>query len=175
MLSFLLNRLSIVLALAFLMPTTAFAGLVEYAVILVLADGSASTYEVCLYNPADTEESTFLEFDPSQPGDPSDRQEVVVAPGQTECREFVGLPNGALLKIDTVPGESEGVGGGVSDIPIFGSSGNDVISYACGERPAFLRKLAVQLFLKNAGVRTGSIWLSDVIVVKEVDKSTPKL
>jgi hypothetical protein len=174
MLSFLLNRLSIVLALAFLMPTTAFAGFVEYAVILLLADGSASTYEVCLYNPADTEESTFLEFDPSQPGGPSDRQEVVVAPGQTECREFVGLPNGALLKIDTVPGESKGVGGGVSDIPIFGSSGNDVISYA-GERPAFLRKLAVQLFLKNAGVRTGSIGLSDVIVVKEFDSASPKL
>jgi hypothetical protein len=156
------------------MPTTALAAFVEYAVILILADGGPSAYDVCLFNPGHTEESTFLEFDPSQPGDPSDRQEVIVAPGETECREFVGLPNGALFKIDTVPGESGG--GPVSHIPVFGISGNDVLlSPACGEGPAPLRKLAVQVFLKNSGVRTGGMTLSEVILVKQIDRAIPKL
>ena len=128
----------------------------EYGLLLVLADGSASTYEVCLFNPGETEESTFLEFDPSEEGVPSDRTEVIVAPGQTECQESVGLPNGALLKIDTVPGESEGVGTG-NDFLIGGLGNEGILSFACGEGPAFLRKLAVQVFLKTAGVRTGAI------------------
>ena len=144
------------LALTLLMPAAARAqGLVEYAIILALADGVSvgSSYDLCAYNPGNTRESATFEFDPSDPMAASERFEVVVDPGQTKCRDYVPVQGGALLRIRQIPGESAGT------VPWH----NDV----WWQR---LDRVAIQVFLKDlTGARTGVISAPRSILIRKIE------
>jgi hypothetical protein len=148
-------RIALLVAVVTMLVPVSFAStMVEYGILLILADGAAGVaYQACGYNPTDEDQTAVLEIDYSDSMLGSETVELPLAAGATDCVNLEPYAKAAIKWIVPILPFLEEQSQGNPDLIVGGFGSNVLIgSGACGLPAGLLPPVIVQLTVQHNGV-----------------------